>query len=265
MTYTHLTIGTSKIPAKPPRSNPPCTEPIVYGANILRDPGFELHLANTGGGPQGDELPSWYYSDDGTTPLKGNDGVLHWSNGAVADSSLSGWFQSLSTAGFAGQTYEYKAHWFVSDADPHSGTYHLKSGPGILGMSPDLRIKSVLMLGVRACYGTGGDNYGRFYSARVEPGDYVGISTWAKQTEIDGGTPLIDLTFYWHDSAGTQIGSSFLGNTTLTTSYAQYAHSAFAPPSTSFVLAEIYIAMDTTTPAKEYFVHIDDCVLEVQE
>jgi len=57
MTYSHLTVGTSKIPARPPRGQPPCTEPVVYGSNVLKDPGFELQLSNFSGGPEGSEIP----------------------------------------------------------------------------------------------------------------------------------------------------------------------------------------------------------------
>ena len=90
MTYTHLRVGTSKLPSKPPRSNPPCTEPYVKGANILRDPGFELHVSNTGGGPLGTEVAAEYWrpSGGGYTRDRQN---LNWTNGTVADPSLTGW------------------------------------------------------------------------------------------------------------------------------------------------------------------------------
>ena len=204
---THLTIGKERIPSKPPRSNPPCTEPYVTGTNILKDPGFELHIANTGGGPLGDEIPAialgaqTVWTDNTTNP--------NTNYGWAADSNISG-----------------STRWQVVTTDPDAGTYHART-TNIGGASNNGG--ELYVFGLYSCSLIMGSSLWNGFSARVEPGDYVRFKVRAKCSATTGA-PLILLTLYWFEGvAGPDSSTVDSGSVALTTSYADYVFAAFVP------------------------------------
>ena len=276
MTYTHLTIGQSKIPAKPPRAQPPCTEPIKYGSNVLRDPGFELHVSNTGGGPGGDEVSSVRYSDDGTgSPLEGDDGFLHWSDGSTVDASLPGWFAPVAVATGDDTYYIYPLGWRADTTAPRTGTYHLRSGPAVDGQS--VRANDVIhlaVLGVVACLPDAGGGIAEhpYYAARVGSGDFVELSFYAKAVLPGSTSALIDdIELEFYEADGTWIGGSYYSNAgnyaatkDMTTSYVQWTFATFAPATSHFVYANI-IFQQTPDAGQNTYIDVDDCVLKVSK
>ena len=251
---SRLTVGTSKLKTKPPRGNPPCTEPIKYGANILSDPGFELQLAQHGGGTLGDSLQMW----QGYPPVR-NPNYWSWP-GVRADEATwpaapspfpFGWCQwgSVNDPGYVHSL----SYWQVSTANPRTGTYHLRQTDNqIQTSSPDVSV-----FGFRGCPGSPTDYP---WSFKAMPGDFYRFGLWA--TSADGGSTRIDFDLSFYDSDGTGVGGNY-NQTYLTTSYAYYEMSGFVPAALLSVYALVSFTDADGGNAGGNHIDIDDCVLEV--
>ena len=224
MTFTHLTVGTSKLPSKPPRSNPPCTEPYVKGANILRDPGFELHLSNTGK----TEIPE----------LSSSWATLTWQDTTTPDPSLIGWANTAYVAGGS------VTAWDISDAGEETGSYSARMVGNTL--APHLAV-----IGLVGC------SDGEFYSARCEPGDYTRVACRGI-VDSTSGTPNVLIAMEWYAADGSFIDSADLADTPLTTSYATYETDGFAP-ATSYYMRVYYKVSNQSGRT----IYLDNAVLEV--
>ena len=249
MTYTHLTVGQSRIPSKPPRAQPPCTEPVKYGANILSDPGVELQLANFGGGPDGDEVPqlvnaggSWY-----TQPYVWSDHTVGPARSYVAQVP-----QGLGPS-------EY---WRVSTANPRSGTRHLRWNFTAGGSGGE----SVYFLQLPLCGAIPNDGTTPdAMSARVEPGDYVRFGFYGMASSL-GDVPTMQFGGSFYDAAYATLSSFGDGAYELTTGYVWYEMSSFAPAGTKYVSINLYcdkidpVTFDTATNYD-----FDDFVLKVSK
>lgn len=240
---SHLTIGTSKIPAKPPRGQPPCTEPYVKGANVLSDSGIELQLANYGGGPGGNELPSWGFAG------------WVWSDGTTAPRPRG----VYKGTGVPAQRRDFT----ISSDNPQTGTYHLRtrytpSSP--LGLQP----VTVTWREFDLCI----DNQPA--TARVEPGDFVsfGFSAVISENYLPSHNLLADLRVEWISAGGSSGYGSVGPLWNFTGTWANYRKSTFVPALIGgYVPAfcRMYLVWErgTTTDAPDMVIDIDDCVLEV--
>lgn len=216
MTRSLLRVGTPRLPADPPHGNPPCLEPMVYGANILNDPGVELHLANTGGGPNGDEIPAYEWRAFGTTPFA----ELQWSDGWANGTKSTGSLADIKTCFWAGSSNDLVTpkRCLVSTANPHSGTYHGRA-VGNQG--------TVFMLQQKGCAGPNlGDEYGHIYTGRCETGNFLEMEIWAM---VASGTPGITLYFDLFQESGNKDRTINSFGLTLSTSYQKFTFSTFVP------------------------------------
>ena len=232
---THLTIGKEQITAKPPRSTSPCSEPYLTGTNILKDPGFENHIANTGGGPNGTEIPYALTA-----------GGLYWpsDNSKLSSWSYTGGWNHYPGFGSAGQ------FWQISTINPRSGTYHLRwSATG----SP--RIMRVFTFQTCVLYST---DYVPI-SAKVQPGDFVRLVVYALAAS---GTPNLVMRLHFLQAVPglTQAAPIITTTAALTAAYTRYEIGAFAPPSTS-----AYVQADFYTNTGSIVYDVDDCELLVEQ
>lgn len=201
-----------------------CVEPLVIGSNVLRDPGFELHIGKTGGGPDGDEIPN---------TLSG--GGLNWPSELIGAASItaseaSGWVNKTGTGAF----------WKLSTANPDSGAYHARiiapAAPRKLGALGFLTCEPLSTTRVPV-------------SGRVSGGSLVTFSV-RSMADATTGTPKIRLELHFLQNAGGLPGASnedpyqsALFN--LTTSYATYTFSAMAPALSYFYHAHVLISSAT--------------------
>lgn len=219
----------------------PCEEPLVYGANILRDPGVELQLANWGGGPNNDEIP--YFPD--ATPWSSFFGVWesYWpSNDSATNLDDMFWAQEGPVGGitFAVPT--------IATTSPHAGTYHVS---WVFAGGTTYTRGSIVYPVRRFCADTKAGFTGipaqtpRFYTARVEPGNFIKWSGYFKSANGDGA-PKVSMRMGTRDDLGGSSESFYNDNQTLTTSYAEYSVSAFAPSTAKFVQVWCYITKTGT-------------------
>ena len=232
MTYTHLTVGTSKLPSKPPRSTPPCVEPYVKGSNILSDPGVEL-----------------YQSLMGRTEI----GVFDGSVNTLTYPSDSTVVPAPYLFASKDRSTTLYGEWDVSTASPRTGTYSLRLTPGSSFPS-----SGFWLVVDKTCEAKpSGD---RFYVARVEPGDFVSVSYWIKATDLTH-TPYTIPKISFNAADGSNLAGISPANVPLGTSYAQVSHSAFAPASS--VYTTCYIQVDGVGNAPHGIMYVDDFVLAV--
>lgn len=240
---SRLHVGTPKIPAKPPRGKPPCTEPAVYGTNILKDPGVELQLATFGGGPGGDEIPQ------GTI----GDGLPYqWSDDSPGPTRSNFITENLST-GFAN-------YWSVSTVNPRTGTYHLRMPMSQFGFGDG---QYLYLSQLNLCDATPGAAGRDWVTARVEPGDFVRLGVWAMvSTTVDTPTMLFGATF--NDAAGGLLATSYGFDTEpLTTTYTLFEYSGFAPPNARYVVLSGFVQKVDQAASADF--DLDDFVLQVSK
>ena len=241
MSKSRLTVGTSRIPAKPPRAAPPCTNPIVYGANTLSDPGVELQLANFSGGPLGDEIPMLNAS---------NARPRIWSDGTAGP--VTSPFTSAYIA--PGATYD-DYRWKVVSTSPRTGTYHIRQSIDDLlwGYGTSLYLSDVNL-----CDTT------KIASAVVADGDYVRMSFWGKATPIGTG-PRVFWSVYFYNSTGGYLDKAEPADYGyFTGSYQQFSIDGFAPAGSAYVLCFLALTASSTSYAEGVVAHdLDDFVLEV--
>ena len=243
MTYTHLTVGTSKIPAKPPRAQPPCTNPVVYGSNVLNDPGVELQAANVGTGPLGYEIPMYGY------PGPGGWWPFVWSDNTTAPISTK--FVAYYYTGT--DTYRWK----LSTANPDTGTYHLRivSDDTLLNYGNDIYLADIKMCGSD-----------EIASAMVEPGDYVKFSVRSMASPVTDG-PRLWFQVMFYDAAEAYIAKfEPVDWQYLTGTYQTYSVDGFAPAGA--VYCQVFMTMtatDTNFGAGPLTYDADNFVLKVSK
>lgn len=248
MTYTYLRVGTKPFRSKPPRKGAPCSEPIVYGTNILKDPGFELHDANVPNGPAGYDFPGDGFGP-GSTPI----GSLYWDATNITDTlyyDTNGWAVFSNNSGGDGLPV-------LSTANPRSGTYHWRVSypPATISGAETYPIP----VGGKYCTKISGR--WQAYSARVEPGDFVRFGVYA-MANTTTGTPTIQMSIGFYDSAAASITTVTGTATSLTTGYVWYESTAVAPASSYAIAVEANLWANTSQSATLTF-DVDDAVLEV--
>lgn len=154
MTLTRLIVGTPRfgIPApkptlRPPRTQP-CLEPLVYGAQVLNDPGFET------------------YSDLPDYPETTSNGHPDFAADPIPQRR---WVQ-LDSQG-AGRL------WVISTTVPRSGIRHARWD------EDQASAEKVWWIEKAICHP---QDETLAYSARVEPGNLVKVGMWAKSDAASG-------------------------------------------------------------------------------
>lgn len=258
----------------------PCVNLPVYGANILRDPGFERHLSNvTPPAGHGLVFPSGYSA---STQLPGQ--RLAWHDYAGENEYVGApptFDQLVGEEGLSTgwSTYNPDANgygrWYVSTANPHSGTYHARfdwtgnwdpTFPYVYSEGPPTYL---LAIGGYNC----ADPFP--YSARVEPGDVVTASAWFYFTEPGGVTEDMwcTVSLVWSKQAGgpTVPTPRYVSSSQIVTpgSWQKITVSAVVPETAYW--AGLEISYDGTfeyydgfgRDAGDYVLDIDDAVLSV--
>ncbi len=227
----------------------PCIEPIVYGSNILLDPGFELHLGITGGGPQEDEIPStkWDRADipepDTLSP-------------AFTDGSLAlgtGWRAQINWLPFNGDPRQ--AAW-VDTADPRSGDHHLRFTDAEIASPFGGDPGQIWAYSFQSC------PLHRMFAARIEPFDLVTWTIYAKTTSTTPAPEVANMQLQWFDDEVTIHSPQtplipFASPIPLTTSYVQYGGQAFAPPGVRYLNPTI---LAKNTAAGTCSIDMDDAI-----
>lgn len=208
MSHTMLRLGTPKFRRKfEEREVPMAVSPCIEPGTSLRDAGFESHIAITGGGPTGNEIP-------GET---GEDFTI-WSDDTVA-TDLTGWAAFHIDIG--------GNHWIASTADPRSGLYHARFVP-----DPADDIDSYLTcIGGYPCSPINAGFQG--VSASVTTGTFFRFGIWAKATEIAMGASaepgfILNYHFFCQDALGDD-GEVIDFGEVLTTSYQYFEVDGFVP------------------------------------
>lgn len=215
-------------------------DPYFQGANILTDPGFENFVANSGGWhwPSRPKMLETYLLPklNITCPS-----YMMWPDLTCTDETLVGWFQV--TGPYESDGSKEDQGWKVSVHDPHTGDYHAvwwewNNGgipPGELGViSPFIDAP---------------------FSARVNPGDTV---TWSGYAKVDSitGTPQMFLVIRFYAPNFSIIGGYQSTTSSLTTTYTQYSVSGVAPSGTHYIRAyfafvgsgnDSWVAIDTAS------------------
>ena len=193
---------------------------------------MELHLANTGGGPNGDEVPYTLSA-----------GGLYWpsDNSKLSEWSYLGGWHHYPGFGSAGQ------FWKISSTSPRSGTYNLRwSATG----SP----RYVRAFGFQLCWLASTDYVP--VAAKVSPDDFIKFSFWAK---VSSGTPTINMRLlFTKGDVGLTSTGIVSDSETMGTSYAQHSIEAFAPADTVYLLGAEFRPL---TAGVTY--DVDDATLEV--
>lgn len=256
MTTTYLRVGRGRWPSKPPKGNPsPCVDEAVYGANILRDPGFELHAGNgfDNYGVDGEDFAAGLRTD--TSPL----GQLYWDAErpttplAVIDSYYddAGWsiwetYDPATYPLFAAQTP------VLSTANPRSGTYHIRwSVPD--EFDNEIEIEP---LGGQTCEND------RAYSAVVAAGDTI---TWSGYVNVAvsagvAWTGYVAVGYFASDQTHLAPATSEYSETGVTLgSYTLISVSATVPADAKYAVCGFGAYTSGITGATT--VDFDDCTL----
>lgn len=232
-----------------------CTEPIVYGANILRDPGFESHLSLTPTGPDsevfGGEIgvgaPGW---------------ALSWADGAFVPLSTvdsTGWgVQTNNGVGF------YNGYrWGISSANSRSGAFHARfnhltlTSQNAPGLSP---------IGLRMCPPktgiAGAPGLNGVWSAKVNPGDDVRFRVYVAASNLTDNWWVTVEFKVWDEPVENVISTNFTDGQILSTSYTAFEHSETITAGGVYVLASVYLTIAGVSSA-DVSLDIDDAELEV--
>lgn len=210
-----------------------CVEPRILGADVLRDPGFEVML-------DGFEIPNYVagltYEPD-----------IHDSLGNFAYTDQLGWAADSASSSFP---------FGVSSASPRTGIKHIRTGQKVdIGSGPH---RLYVVTGVVCA------NPRFVYGARVEPGDVATLSGYAKTDDpFDGVT--IRIHFEWYDSSFSFIDSDFSSFMTVQTTYTQHSFSGdFYPvaPASAYYL-HAYFAFGMGGAQSSSVADLDDTELVV--
>lgn len=247
MTFSRLALGEPRLRGNPNGGVVPaggCTEPLVYGSNVLADPSCENLVT---GGPGGNEIPVYDWGTDRGLFYSGND------QPAPFTPYMHSWYDEGADPNFL---------IIQSDAHPRSGTYHLRGGPFLGGYLTPIAQKLCAPdpdpPGFQDLY----DSFESYYSARVEPGNLVRSGVWIA---TPGGSAVGVLIEHWYfDSAQSYIdlhSEGVIGPATGDT-YNFYEFSDIAPAGTAYLVIRLW--PENLVTSDPDFYDFDDFELEVQ-
>lgn len=226
-----------------------CVEPLIYGANILDDPGIE-QMASVGPGPDGEDFPGEIGS--GTPPW-----ALEWAGGTAFTGETT-WavntnfgLVSANPGGIAPCRFE------LSTVNPRSGTYHAR-----YTFDPDLNGGAgaeLIPVGFEMCDGSGG-----VWTARVEPGDSVSFSIYAAASDVTTNPNIFMYPLIWNAGLDTEVldGGSASFFSTLTTSYVEYTLNFVVPADGYYML--LAADVDPNGDLSVFHIDLDDATLSIQ-
>lgn len=218
---------------------PECTEPFVYGANILREPGFE----SGGGGPLGNEVPGHL------GPPSYEPHLLYWSDDSEAPLSLGWYSHDVATNSLA---------WRYSTASPLSGSTHLRA-TGTSGFS----IPTCYALGGIYCNAPAIDWESNLWAARVDTDDVITLKVNVKSSSAVGS---IRLEIEPLTVDGILGSDSEIATFALTTSYTQRQVVLTVPAldsGTATPIGYVRAGFRAVSVGTGQTVDVDDCTLEV--
>jgi hypothetical protein len=253
-------VGIPKFASKPPVRRR-CVDELVYSANVLTDPGFELQLNAWGSGPNlANDMPHY-------TVRVGFGGIpLRWPESSDANSSndpqagnRSYWVQDFSN-------WVDSRRWLISTANPRSGTYHARKVMTTAALYGGGDTNGTLYADQRTRCGAEGDGTSAdLYTARVEAGDTV---EWSAHLMADvlTATPTLTMVMDFLDTdwtfnfGGTGLSGYTEASFNLTGSYARYSISTTAPSGAHAVLCYLWVDHDRSN---QTVVDLDDTAVAV--
>lgn len=221
-------------------------EPRILG-EVLKDPGFEDHVANTGGGPLGVEIP-FYVSDFETAseypaadrPPEWCFPALTWSDKSCAPVT-TGWAQQFGT--FPNSATQTRT-WRISTLSPQAGASHVRSRPASETPGGPHWLFAIRGQSCRKRY--------RAYSARVQPDDTLTWSAyWRHVGLVSGGVPSIVTVITWWDSnwASIPFTDFFSSSQILTGTYTKYTWTRVAPLGAHYALVATRMSFNAPNAA----------------
>lgn len=249
--------------ASPPRGAPETIDPYFKAPNVLIDPGFENHVANSGG---------WYYptrtdgADDYAIPYMDLTcaNFLRLPNGNCATRSLTAWAQSSGP--YRVESYNTDLAWKVSTVNPHSGRFSaVWWNPKADGGTPTTAAATPpAQLSPLSPWLTGP------FSARVEPADSITWSAYIASYSPGPGvgepeyrvSTSMELRFYRSNFTIVGVTSSSLALVS-TSSYTQFSVATSAPAGSFYVRAAVLFTITANTLVNAPIL-VDTCVLGVQ-
>lgn len=236
-----------------------CSEAhVCTTGNLLSDPGFENHLANTEAENWGNAIP-W---DNNRIGGHESARLLVWPDPDnpidefewpfVSESDQSGW-----CVPFSGSQEAFQNKWVVSNASPRTGQYHARYSPpepgwGMPHIAPFLQYTCNPMIEF------GGQNRYQAYSLIVKPGDEVTYSVWAKATDVSLN-PELAMQWWFQNEYYRGAGLFSDDDVLLTTDYQQISFTATAPQGAKYAIA----ILEPSNPSSNIvppgeFVDLDD-------
>lgn len=234
----------------------PCTEPVIYGQNILRDPGFDLTPAEIGlnPGPFGEQFPG----DNGMASNGASQ--LRWADNSFYAGDLPYWAVESND----GINAALDNRWHISTDDPHLGVYH-----GRIVFDDDFGAGYVT--DNAALYPCGfflcAPPSKRPVTAIVAPGDLVTQGVFAKADNIIDD-PQIQLAFQTA-SANFDTSNQWpsfawpIDDHSIGTTYQAYSWSAFMPADAHYLQAEYWAWLGAPGPTVRTIIDFDNMLLGV--
>ncbi len=251
---------------EPRRSSEPCSEgPVIFGSNILKDPGFEFHFERVPIGPKithhgGVPQKGMAFPGDGFGAGQANTGSLYWTHENIQDRlyyDVNGWTVWSNNEGAVPPATPE-----LSTENPRSGTYHWRVS-FFIGDGGSTETYPT-PIGGSYCALKNGRIEG--YSARCEEGNLVRYSAHVTVSDPFDGPFGVRVTITFFDKDSDVISGAFGPTPSLTTSYVKYEYSATAPPNTHTCVVEAEIengSFPLEGASRDIHFDVDDCVLEV--
>lgn len=226
---------------KPPREDFPGYAHF-YSGNVLFDSEFDSFIPNAFGADPDD----WYAAvGQYTYTLPKYDPTSatgqRWLNGTEVDHFNRSQWVHFGGSPVLGSEGAEDSRWMVTTYDPYVGDSHVMWTGGAVPV-PLLAQAPGLPAG---------------YSCRVEPGDFVTWSVYAKTTSTSSSTGYVDLQFFTESGYSVSSGST-TGSAAMTTSYVLVETPTVTAPATSYFVRATYSHSASRT------VYVDSAILAVE-
>lgn len=235
-----------------------CVEPVVYGSNVLHDPGFENTITATGGGPSGNEI-------GGVETFTSNT-VVWPSDGSLAGTLGGGLVDPWNWLQKPGSRPQFGAGtpaWYIDTANPDSGAYHARIS--FDSNSSSSRPSQLLAGNFKGCVQPV-DPFDSGFGVpawRVDQGATIRSSVRIMASTTGNGEQfLIHHSFY---DANWEFIANDAGpkdNTFVSTSYETKMFESIAPPGTHYFILQIEAVRHTNTGGPLVTFDLDSMVLE---
>lgn len=231
----------------------PCVEPLLYGTNVLLDPGFEQYPGVFGlnTGPDGETFPGEYggVSSSGASQL-------FWADGSSVYLGPVPFWTVFSNDG-VGNNPENR--WDISNVNPRTGTFHARfATDDDFAGGFTTQNAALFPLSFYLCARSGK----RPVTAIVKQGDLI-VMTAHAMVNVVTDNPTIELAYDVSTQDGTVIFPGFsFPVTPLTTSYAEYKFGAFMPTGAYYMDVGFYAEASSGPTVKTIF-DLDDTSLAI--